>query len=191
MLGLLKRVLHRLVQLLWVLMVVALVYGLWARDMVPKSWHAICDPTAFVVICLFTVSVGVWVFWHHFRFRDITMAHVDAMDGLEFENFCAFLLKRNGYTRIQQTKGSGDQGVDVIATKKGIKFGVQCKRYNGFVGNHAVQEVWSGKEYYQLDQAVVLTNSTFSDAANDLATQLGVTLIDREGLRKLMKRLPS
>ncbi|WP_225353388.1 restriction endonuclease [Lacticaseibacillus thailandensis] len=113
------------------------------------------------------------------------------MDGLEFENFCAYLLKRNGYSRIQQTKSSGDQGVDVIATKKGIKFGVQCKRYNGFVGNHAVQEVWSGKEYYQLDQAVVLTNSTFSDAANDLATQLGVTLIDREGLRKMMKRLPS
>nr|WP_230678547.1 restriction endonuclease [Lacticaseibacillus zhaodongensis] len=140
---------------------------------------------------MFTIWVAIWIFDRHFRYRDLSLERVDEMDGFEFERFCAYLLRRNGYRHVSVTQESGDQGVDVIATKNKKKYGIQCKRYNGFVGNHAVQEVWSGHQYYDLDAAIVLSNSQFSDSAQELAQELGVELIGRDGLRKMMRHLPS
>ncbi|EPC88869.1 SNF2-related protein, partial [Lacticaseibacillus paracasei subsp. paracasei CNCM I-4649] len=45
--------------------------------------------------------------------------------------------------------------------------------------------------FYQLDEAAVITNSEFSDSAIALADDLGVMLIDRKKLKRLMRRLPS
>ena len=39
------------------------------------------------------------------------------MDGYQFEYQCAEILKRNGFSRVQVTQSSGDQGVDIIAHK--------------------------------------------------------------------------
>ena len=39
------------------------------------------------------------------------------MDGYQFEYQCAEILKRNGFSRVQVTQSSGDQGVDIIARK--------------------------------------------------------------------------
>lgn len=172
------------------LMVLTLSYAVWGRDVVPVAWHRQLDPAAFIIICLFTLWIALWLYQRRFRYRDLTMATIDEMDGFDFERFCGYLLKRNGYRHVQVTQESGDQGVDIIAVKGKEHYGIQCKRYNGLVGNHAVQEVWSGREYYNLDEAIVLTNSQFSDSAQELADELGVTLIDREGLRQMLRRLP-
>lgn len=40
---------------------------------------------------------------------------IDYMEGHEFEYWCAELLRQNGYSNITVTRGSGDQGVDVLA----------------------------------------------------------------------------
>ena len=49
------------------------------------------------------------------------------MDGLQFEHRCAELLRYRGFHKVTVTKGSGDQGVDILAKKNGIKYGIQCK----------------------------------------------------------------
>lgn len=182
---------RRLYGLLTVGFLAALVYSFWARGVVPLAWKPRLDPTAFGVISLWVVVNAILVYRHHFRYRDLQMESVDIMDGAEFEAFCAYLLRRNSFKHIEVTQASGDQGIDVIGTKKGERVGFQCKRYTGFVGNKAVQEVWAGQNYYKLDAAAVITNSEFSDSAKELAEQLGVMLIDRTRLRRMMKRLPS
>ena len=48
------------------------------------------------------------------------------MDGLQFEHRCAELLRYRGFHKVAVTKGSGDQGVDILAQKNGIKYGIQC-----------------------------------------------------------------
>ncbi|KRO16136.1 restriction endonuclease [Lacticaseibacillus saniviri] len=170
--------------------IAALAYSLWLRQYAPGLWRQKLDPMSFGLIVAFVLFSAAQLYFHHFRYRDVKLEQIDSMDGEAFEHFCGYLLKRNGYKHIEVTQYSGDQGIDIIAQKKGQKFGIQCKRYSGFVGNKAVQEVWAGKEFYKLDQAIVLTNSEFSDSAQELAEQLGVTLIDRNGLRRLMRRLP-
>ena len=46
------------------------------------------------------------------------------MDGLQFEHRCAELLRYRGFHKVAVTKGSGDQGVDILAQKNGIKYGI-------------------------------------------------------------------
>lgn len=66
----------------------------------------------------------------------------------------------------------------MIAYKNGEKYGIQCKYYTHTVGNKAVQEAYSGAGFYDCDHAVVMTNSTFSRAARELAEKLDVELME-------------
>lgn len=111
----------------------------------------------------------------------------DYLDGHEFEVFCAALLERNGFSDVEVTKGSGDQGIDVLATKDLVKYGFQCKCYSSDVGNKAVQEAFAGKTYYGCHVAVVLTNRYFTPAAKELAAQTGVVLWDRDILLSMLE----
>ena len=109
-------------------------------------------------------------------------------DGWQFENYTANLLKKIGYSKEIVTSGSGDNGVDVLASKSGVTYAIQCKLYSSSVGNKAVQEIVSGKIYYNCDKAVVITNNYFTSAAQKLAYATGVELWDRSVLQQLIKQ---
>lgn len=110
----------------------------------------------------------------------------DYMTGEDFEVFVAQILRRIGFTNIQLTKGSGDQGVDIIAERDGIKYAIQCKRYSQPVGNKAVQEVFAGKVFYHCHIGVVVTNNYFTQSAKDLARENGIVLWDRNFLQNII-----
>ena len=112
----------------------------------------------------------------------------DSMTGLEFEGFCAEILEKNGYDNVSVTRGSGDQGVDIIAYRDGVKYGFQCKCYTADIGNKAVQEIYAGKTYYQCHVGIVLTNRHFTPAAIDLAKKNGIVLWDRSELLELIEK---
>lgn len=99
------------------------------------------------------------------------------MTGHDYERVVAAYLKNKGYNRVEVTKGSGDYGVDVIAHKGKKKYAVQCKYYTSPVSLGAVQEVIAGKAMYNCNAAMVVTNSTFTEAAEKLAKQNGVKLV--------------
>jgi HJR/Mrr/RecB family endonuclease len=69
--------------------------------------------------------------------------NVSQMSGLEFEAHVRDLLQDLGWDACI-TKASGDQGIDVIATKNGVRLGVQCKLYQGNVSNSAIQVAFAG-----------------------------------------------
>ena len=43
------------------------------------------------------------------------------MDGYKFESQCATILKKKHFKKIEVTKSSCDQGIDIIAYKHGKK----------------------------------------------------------------------
>lgn len=98
-------------------------------------------------------------------------------DGHDYEYFVAEYLRRTGFSQVEVTKGSNDYGVDVLATKDGIKYAVQCKYYSSPVNLKAVQEVVAGAPCYGCNAAMVVTNSTFTKSAVNLATANGVILL--------------
>ena len=98
------------------------------------------------------------------------------MTGPEFEQNCAAALRSAGWA-ARTTRGSGDQGVDVIAKKNGIKVAIQCKRYAKPVGNRAVQEALAGKHFINAHWAAVVSNAAYTQSARDLASASGVRLL--------------
>lgn len=99
------------------------------------------------------------------------------LSGIEFEKHVAELYRRRGY-RTEITRGSGDQGVDVIAQNDQHRIGIQCKQWQGNVGNDAVQEAMAGKVFYNCSHAAVVCTSTFTPLARQLAERSDVQLID-------------
>ena len=110
------------------------------------------------------------------------------LTGEEFEQYVALLLADHHYRHIEITKGSGDQGVDILCERNGRSYAIQCKNYDGAVGNFAVQEAYAGAEFYGCDVPVVICPGTFTRGAIELAESTGVTLWDGERLSRMMKK---
>lgn len=109
------------------------------------------------------------------------------LTGPEFEDYVALVLKDNGFRNVEVTKTSGDQGVDILAERNGKSYAIQCKNYEGAVGNFAVQEAFAGAQFYGCEEAAVICPGTFTRAAKELAAQTGVRLWDGERLSHMMR----
>lgn len=113
--------------------------------------------------------------------------HYDLMEGRDFEYFCADLLQKRGFLEVEVTKGSGDNGVDILAEKDGITYAIQCKRYEEPVGVKAVQEVYAGKDFYDRMVGVVMSNQYFTKGAVEMARKLKIMLWDRGYLEEMIE----
>ena len=91
------------------------------------------------------------------------------ISGEDFEKYCADLLTKQNFEDVRVTKTSGDQGVEILAEKDGVRYAIQCKYYQQPLGNTPVQEITAGREFYDCDTGVVMTNSTFTPGARALA----------------------
>ncbi len=128
--------------------------------------------------------------WNRIKFgsflKSISTNKIDTLSGLEFEKFVADFFEYLGY-ETTLTATSGDNGIDIIAKSRRYTIGIQTKLYyNHNVSNKAIQEVYSGKNYFSLDYAIAITNWKFSAPALNLAKTLRVGTIDRKGLSQMM-----
>ena len=98
-------------------------------------------------------------------------------NGIDYENFVEKYLQNLGYNVIRTPK-TGDQGVDLIAEKDNDRKAIQCKYYSRPVGNKAVQEVITGANFYQCTSAAVISNSSFTKSAQQLAQNSNVELFN-------------
>lgn len=101
------------------------------------------------------------------------------MNGQEYEKFCARWLAKHGYHDVSLTRATGDQGIDILAFRHGKQYGFQCKYYDRPVGNEAVQQAYAGAAFYDCDIPAVITNSTFTRAARQLAGETDVILMEQ------------
>ena len=106
------------------------------------------------------------------------------MDGIRFEHYISRVLRANGYTNVRLTE-KYDYGVDIIANKDGVRWGIQVKRRASLVGADAVRQAVTGLQVYGCDKAMVITNSYYTKVAKRLAHCNDCTLIDRPALSRL------
>ena len=120
---------------------------------------------------------------------DAELLTIDLMEGHEFEYWCASLLKKIGFQKADVTQASGDDGVDIIAEKDGIRYAVQCKCYSSDLGNKPVQEVHTGKAVYQCHVGAVMTNRHFTAGGKRAADATGTLLWDRDWITKALEHI--
>lgn len=120
--------------------------------------------------------------------KSMALSDIDTMSGHEFEEFLVDLFTRLGY-RVERRKKSHEQGLDLLLERHGEKIACQVKRHKKPVGNRAIQEVISARDYYRCQRALVITNSTFTLPAKQLAQRCNVELWDRTVLGEKFKIL--
>jgi len=104
----------------------------------------------------------------------------DRFDPYEFEEFVAELWKNDRYTTVVR-KGSGDRGIDIEATRGSIKKLIQVKLYSpgNKIGSKDVRKY--ATLYQQVpdaDDVIIVTSSSFTSEAENLAEDLDVQLVD-------------
>ncbi len=101
--------------------------------------------------------------------------------GVDYENYIESLLQA-GKFNVSRTPTTGDQGVDLVAEKNGIRIAVQCKYYSKPVGNKAVQEVIAGRDFYNCQVACVVSNNSFTSSARKIANVAKVLLLNESNI---------
>ena len=142
--------------------------------------------TVILVMSILLILLLIIVLTRNYR-KNCDVQELDEIEGHDFEYYCADLLKKRGFVEVVVTKGSGDYGVDVLAEKDGVTYGIQCKAYATPVGVKAVQEAYAGKEYYDRMVGAVLTNQYFTKPAVEAAKKLKILLWDRGYLDSMIE----
>lgn len=104
--------------------------------------------------------------------------------GIDYEEECKNILKLYDWDIIS-TPATNDKGVDIIASKHGLKVAFQCKNWKSRVGTASIQEIFTGKEIYNSDFGVVLSESGFTNQAKVIAENLNIFLIDKNKIQSL------
>jgi restriction system protein len=110
--------------------------------------------------------------------RAIQLANIDSMAGVEFEKYLKKLLTYRGYS-VMRTPGSGDFGVDLVASRNGDTIAIQVKRSESQISRRAISDAVGGMKHYSCNKAMVITNNHFTKGADTLARSNGCILIDR------------
>ncbi len=140
--------------------------------------YAACVGAAVFVLVGATKIFRIWL---NRRKRFALKTTSGRMDGIAFEHYIARLLEGQGFTNIALTERY-DLGVDIVAQKEGMSWGIQVKYYRGLVGADAVRQVVTALNMYGCQRAMVVTNSVFSRPAAQLAASNDCVLIDKVGL---------
>lgn len=96
-------------------------------------------------------------------------------NNIDFEQEARRSLEMLRFT-VMKIPETDNQGVDIIATRNGKRWAIQCKSKPGRVGNAAVQKVIDGKIFYNCNYACIITDSSFTPSAYKLATKAGVIM---------------
>lgn len=134
------------------------------------------------------IIMGLILVYREFRYYRLSKTgifDIDKMTGTEFEERLMVLYRNLGY-KVTHIGGTGDAGVDLIIEKYGRKTAVQAKRYQGYVGEAAVQQVHTGKDYYKCDDAILVSNSNFTQMAWKVAKATNIKLWSRNYLIKVL-----
>jgi restriction system protein len=126
---------------------------------------------------------------------DLLLQRVQGIEPAAFERLSQRLLREGGFTRVEITGGSGDDGIDGMGVLRVnlISFQVlfQCKRWKGSIGSEVIRN-FRGAMQGRADKGLIITTGTFTVKARKEATRDGapaIDLIDGEALCGLMKDL--
>jgi len=140
-----------------------------------------------VLVCALAVVVRLFRNRRMKRLRLSNMEGIVQMSGEDFEEVLLTLFRGKGY-RAQLTPNGADFGADLLLERAGKRTVVQAKRWGRPVGVKAVQEIVAARAHYKAHEALVATNSSFTQQAITLAKSNHVELWDRE---RFIRELPA
>lgn len=103
------------------------------------------------------------------------------MDPIAFEKYIGSLFARRGF-RVEDTQASADEGIDLILRRGRRMAVVQCKRYQGSVGQPVVRDLYGVMLHTGADEAYLVTTGSVTVAARRWAEGKPIHLVDQHRL---------
>jgi Holliday junction resolvasome RuvABC ATP-dependent DNA helicase subunit len=111
---------------------------------------------------------------------------IRAMDGLEFEHWVADLFRRAGF-QVEITQASGDHGVDLWASLGNRLVAVQCKRWDGMVGEPVLRDLYGAMTAAKAHSGCLVTTGTFTTQAHQFSKGKPLCLVGFDALMEAAK----
>lgn len=128
-----------------------------------------------------------------YSWKDILLDILKQMDPSAFERLSLLLLRASGFNNLQQTKRSGDGGIDGVGVYKlnliSTRVYIQCKRYNEKVSVDDIRK-FQGVMGGRGGSGLFITTGNFTKPAQNEASRDGaqpIDLIDGDDLCMLLK----
>lgn len=145
------------------------------------------------VICLAGAGVSAWK--RHRRqslvdnvVRSDAASAVDGMSWQQFEHLVGEAFRMQGYEVVETGGGGADGGVDLMLSKGGERFVVQCKQWKAFkVGVGVVRELFGVMASKGSAGGFVVTSGRFTEEATRFARGRNIQLVDGLALVKLIR----
>jgi len=118
-------------------------------------------------------------------------AAIDGMTWAEFERLIGEMFRERGYRVVETGGGGADGGVDLVLSKGGEKFMVQCKQWRALkVGVSVVRELYGVMAARGAAGGFVVTSGVFTDDARAFAEGRNVMLMDGAAIAKHLSAGP-
>lgn len=110
---------------------------------------------------------------------------IDSLTWRQFEMETATLFCGMGYAAFA-TKATGDDGVDVRATRDGRKYVIQCKKFheNNLIGKNYMKELHATRMDEEADCAVMVALPGLQSGAKSYAEEHGIEYLEKVDLVK-------
>jgi hypothetical protein len=107
----------------------------------------------------------------------------------QFEEEVAQLYSRLGF-QVELTPAVGDYGVDVMATRGGVLYAIECKKLapDHPVSRPLVQKLHSAMHFKDATRGIFVTTSRFGGPARKFAKECGIELVDGSALCAMFER---
>ena len=116
-----------------------------------------------------------------------TLEDLLALSPVEFEEMVAEWFRLRGF-HAQRTGGRGDHGVDVVVTKGGKKWIVQCKRWRKPVRESIVRDFYGTVQHEKAVEGAIIAVSGFTRSAQAWAKGKPIRLISGEAFLALWQK---
>ena len=161
-----------------------------------QIWRTFASIGQYILPLVCLVGAGISAWRRHERKALVqNVVHskaADALDGMswtQFEKLVSEAFRLQGYTVTESGGGGPDGGVDLVLSKGGEKFLVQCKQWRAFrVGVDVVRELYGVMAARGATGGYVVTSGRFTDDAISFASGRNITLIDGPKLHGLIQR---
>ena len=116
---------------------------------------------------------------------------VSKLNGHEFESLVEKLVQKMGFI-TEERKLAADGGIDILATSyvpmfEG-KYVIQCKRWTSPIGEPVLRDLYGVVHSKNANKGILITNSTFTEAAIEFARNKELELIDGDKLQDLLQK---
>ena len=164
--------------------------------MIQTLWKSLAGFGQYVLplLCLAGAGMSAW----KQRERRALVTNVvqskaaDVLDGMswqQFERLVGAAFQLQGYAVTETGGGGPDGGVDLVLSKGGEKFLVQCKQWKAFkVGVDVVRELYGVMAAKGAAGGFVVTSGRFTEEATRFASGRNVQLVDGPRLHGLIQQ---